>query len=60
VYISEVVERRLRQVKLVHIVSDHEEEKLAAKGRLVKENNFLWIASRVLNRVEDGRGPRRL
>ena len=33
---------------------DHEEEKLTAKGRLVKENNLLWIASRDSNRVEDG------
>lgn len=41
-------------------VSDHEEEKLAIKGRFVKENNLLWIACRVLNRAEDGSGPRRL
>jgi hypothetical protein len=41
------------------VVSEHEEEKLAAEGRLVKEKNLLWMASRVLDRVEDGRNLRR-
>jgi hypothetical protein len=40
------------------VVSEHEEKKLAAEGRLVKEKNLLWMASRVLDRVEDGRDPR--
>ncbi|KAJ6018563.1 hypothetical protein N7522_002027 [Penicillium canescens] len=40
------------------VVSEHEEKKLADEGRLVKEKNLLWMASRVLDRVEDGRDPR--
>lgn len=34
------------------IVSEHEEKKLAAEGRVVKEKNLLSMASRVLNQVE--------
>ena len=37
------------------VVSEHEERKLAAEGRLVKEKNLLWMASRVLDRVENRR-----
>jgi hypothetical protein len=41
------------------VVSEHEEKKLAAEGRVVMEKELLWMASRVLDRVEDERGPRR-
>ncbi|KAJ6112292.1 hypothetical protein N7523_002114 [Penicillium sp. IBT 18751x] len=39
------------------VVSEHEEKKLAAEGR-VKEKELLWMASRILDRAEDGRNPR--
>ncbi|CAG7925989.1 unnamed protein product [Penicillium olsonii] len=41
------------------VVSEHEEKQLATKGRLVKEKTLLWMASRLLDRVEDGRDRRR-
>ncbi|KAJ5589606.1 hypothetical protein N7537_012284 [Penicillium hordei] len=40
------------------IVSEYEEKKLAAEGRVVKEKKLLGMASRVLDRVEGGRYPR--
>lgn len=40
------------------VVSEHEENKLVAEGRLVKEKSLLGMASRVLDRVQDGRNTR--
>ncbi|KAJ5437607.1 hypothetical protein N7445_006151 [Penicillium cf. griseofulvum] len=40
------------------IVSEYEEKKLAAEGRVVKEKKLLGMASRVLDRVEGGRYPK--
>ncbi|KAJ5244637.1 hypothetical protein N7489_004733 [Penicillium chrysogenum] len=37
------------------VVSEHEKEKLAAEGRVLMEKELLWMAPRVLDRVEDER-----
>lgn len=41
------------------VVHKDEEKKLAEEGRVVKEKELLWMASRALDRVDDGREPRR-
>lgn len=41
------------------VVSEYEEKKLAKEGRLVKEKNLLRMTSRVLDRIQDSRDPRR-